>query len=112
MEILEKEIAKRGRVLPGNVLKVGDFVNHQMEAPLLSSMADEICSHYKKYGVNKVLAVEASGRLLNIDISAFVVMFDKACYGGRQLSEEEKLSAENIYDNVNTAAKEYSKRKR
>lgn len=55
---------------------------------------------------------ELCGRLLNIDISAFAVMFDKACYGGRQLSEEEKLSAENIYDNVNTAAKEYSKRKR
>lgn len=66
MEILEKEIANRGRVLPGNVLKVGDFVNHQMEAPLLSSMADEIFSHYKKYGVNKVLTVEASGIALAI----------------------------------------------
>lgn len=66
MEVLEREIAKRGRVLPGNVLKVGDFVNHQMDAPLLSAMADEICSHFKKYGVNKVITVEASGIALAI----------------------------------------------
>lgn len=51
-------------------------------------------------------------KLLHIDISGFAEMFDRACYGGRQLSEEEKRSAENIYDTVNTAAKEYSKRKR
>ena len=51
-------------------------------------------------------------KLLHIDISGFAEMFDRACYGGRQLSDEEKRSAEDIYDTVNTAAREYSKRKR
>lgn len=66
MLLLEQEIAKRGKVLEGNVLKVGDFVNHQMDAPLLSVMADEISGHFKEFGVNKVLTVEASGIALSM----------------------------------------------
>ncbi len=66
MQLLEKEIAKRGKVLPGNVLKVGDFVNHQMDSSLLCKMADEICKHFSACGVNKVLTVEASGIALSI----------------------------------------------
>ncbi len=61
MEILEKEIAKRGKVLGGGVLKVGDFLNHMMDVKLLSKMADEICAHYKNKNINKILTIEASG---------------------------------------------------
>ena len=66
MEILEKEIAKRGKVLPGGVLKVGDFVNHMMDVKLLSKMADEICAYYRHYNINKILTIEASGIALAI----------------------------------------------
>lgn len=31
MEIIEQEIQKRGKVLPGNVLKVNSFLNHQLD---------------------------------------------------------------------------------
>ncbi len=66
MELLEREIAARGKVLPGNVLKVGDFINHKMDVRLLSAMADEIAAHFKPCGINKVLTVEASGIALAI----------------------------------------------
>ena len=66
MKILEDEIAKRGKVLPGDVLKVGDFVNHKMEVPLLSQMADEVYNHFKDKGITTVLTVEASGIALAI----------------------------------------------
>lgn len=69
MELLEKEIAKKGKVLPGNVLKVGDFLNHQMDASLLCAMADEVCKHFFCYGINKVLTVEASGIALAVLIA-------------------------------------------
>lgn len=66
MELLEKEIAKRGKVLSGNVLKVGDFLNHQMDVDLLCAMADEIVEHFSACGINKVLTVEASGIALAV----------------------------------------------
>lgn len=66
MELLEKEIAKRGKVLQGNVLKVGDFLNHQMDVDLLCVMADEIVEHFSESGVNKILTVEASGIALAV----------------------------------------------
>lgn len=66
MELLEKEIAKRGKVLSGNVLKVGDFLNHQMDVDLLCAMADEVVEHFSACGINKVLTVEASGIALAV----------------------------------------------
>lgn len=61
MDILEREIEKRGQVLDGNVLKVGSFLNQQMDVALVMQMGEEIYKHYIDKGVNKVLTVEASG---------------------------------------------------
>ena len=66
MELLEKAIAERGKVLPGDVLNVGSFVNHQIDAVLLAAMADEVYKHFAGSGVNKILTVEASGIALAI----------------------------------------------
>ncbi len=61
MKILEDKILACGRVLPGNVLKVDGFLNHQIDVKLLKEMANELYNEYKNEGVNKVLTVEASG---------------------------------------------------
>ncbi len=61
MELLEKEIEKRGKVLPGNILKVGSFLNQQMDAGFVTKLAKEIYNHFKDKKVNKILTVEASG---------------------------------------------------
>lgn len=61
MELLEREIVKRGQVLPGNILKVGNFLNQKMDVALVGKMGEEIRKHYINKGVNKVLTVEASG---------------------------------------------------
>ena len=61
MELLEREIVKRGVVLPGNVLKVGSFLNQRMDVALVTKMGEEIFNHYINKGVTKVLTVEASG---------------------------------------------------
>lgn len=66
MELLEKEIALRGKVFDGGVLNVGSFVNHQIDTKLLAAMADEVRAHYSESGVNKVLTVEASGIALAV----------------------------------------------
>lgn len=61
MELLQKAIKEKGKVLPGNVLKVGAFLNNQIDVKLLAEMGKEIRSHFKDCEVTKILTVEASG---------------------------------------------------
>ena len=42
MELLEQRILSDGRLLPGGILKVDSFLNHQMDPQLLQAMAREI----------------------------------------------------------------------
>ena len=66
MELLKQEIIKRGKVLPGHVLKVGAFLNQQMDVALLSKMAKSIFERFKDKGITKILTVEASGIALAV----------------------------------------------
>ena len=61
MKILEDKILQHGKVLPGHVLKVDSFLNHQIDVSLLKEMANELFNEYKGAGVNKIFTVEASG---------------------------------------------------
>lgn len=61
MKILEDRIRQDGTVLPGNVLKVDNFLNHQIDPQLMDQMGAEFASHFKDAGITKVLTVESSG---------------------------------------------------
>ena len=58
---LEDRILAEGKVLPGEILKVGDFLNQQIDPELLMEMGEEIASLYKDAGVTKILTIESSG---------------------------------------------------
>ena len=58
---LEERILKEGRVLPGEVLKVGSFLNQQIDTALLTDMGNEIARLYGNAGVTKILTIESSG---------------------------------------------------
>ena len=58
---LEERILAQGKVLPGEILKVGDFLNQQIDPDLLMQMGDEIAELYKDAGVTKILTIESSG---------------------------------------------------
>ena len=58
---LEERILAQGKVLPGEILKVGDFLNQQIDPNLLMQMGEEIASLYKDAGVTKILTIESSG---------------------------------------------------
>jgi len=82
MLLLENKIKEYGKVLPGNVLKVDNFLNHCVDVNLLSEMAKEFYGIFSGCGVNKILTVEASG----IGIAAFTakefgcpMLFAKKC---------------------------------
>ena len=61
MELLEQRILSDGKLLPGGILKVDNFLNHQMDPALLQAMAKEWHRLFEKDGVNKILTIEASG---------------------------------------------------
>ena len=46
MEFLKKAILEKGKVLPGNVLKVGSFLNNQLDVKLIAQMADAIYEYF------------------------------------------------------------------
>lgn len=58
---LEERILKEGRVLPGEVLKVGSFLNQQIDTALLTDMGSEIARLFGDSGVTKILTIESSG---------------------------------------------------
>ena len=61
MKLLEERIRKDGRILGGNVLKVDNFLNHQIDVTLLGEMGAEWKRLYADAGINKILTIEASG---------------------------------------------------
>ena len=61
MKAMEKKILEEGKVLPGGILKVGSFLNQQIDTSFLGEMAKEFARLYANAGVNKVLTIESSG---------------------------------------------------
>lgn len=61
MKALKEKIKKDGRCLPGGILKVDNFINHQMDPILMKSAAVEFVRRFASEKINKILTVEASG---------------------------------------------------
>ena len=61
MNFLEQKILKDGKVLPGEVLKVDSFLNHQIDVNLLQKCGEEWYRLYKDAGITKIVTIEASG---------------------------------------------------
>lgn len=61
MRELEEKIAREGKVLPGNVLKVGSFLNQQIDTAFTMRMGEEVKRLFEGREITKVLTVEASG---------------------------------------------------
>ena len=68
MNFLEERIAKEGIVKPGNILKVDNFLNHQIDISLMEEMGREFKRRFQDKEITKILTIEASG----IAIAAFV----------------------------------------
>ena len=61
MDLLEQRILKDGIVLPGNVLKVDSFLNHQIDIDLIDALGAELKRLYADEKITKILTIEASG---------------------------------------------------
>lgn len=61
MQELKDRIAREGRVLPGNIVKIDGFMNHLVDTDLMRSIAREFARRFDLSKVTRVLTAEASG---------------------------------------------------
>ena len=61
MKALEDKIVREGAVLPGDVLKVGSFLNQQLDVPFILEMGQEIARLFRDERIDRILTIEASG---------------------------------------------------
>lgn len=94
MKELEERILRDGTVLPGGILKVGSFLNQQIDPSLLYDMAQELKRLYAGEEINKILTIEASG----IAIAALA-----GYVFGCPLVFAKKSKSRNVSDRVYTA---------
>lgn len=61
MKRLEEKILKEGKVYDGGILKVGSFLNQQIDSDFMMEIGEEISRLFKNENITKVITVEASG---------------------------------------------------
>lgn len=61
MKLLKDRILLDGKCLEGGLLKVDNFINHQMDPMLMKAMADEFVKSFAGDKIDKILTIEASG---------------------------------------------------
>ena len=61
MKTLKDRILKDGKCFPGGILKVDNFINHQMDPILMKYIGVEFVRRLDSTSINKVITVEASG---------------------------------------------------
>lgn len=61
MRMMEEKILSEGSVLPGGILKVGSFLNQQIDTCFLKEIGEEIAHLFSNDHVTKILTIESSG---------------------------------------------------
>lgn len=61
MKLLEEKIINEGIILDGDILKIDNFLNHQMDVELLDEMGKEFKRIFSDVNINKILTIESSG---------------------------------------------------
>lgn len=61
MKLLKDRILQDGRSLPGGILKVDSFLNHQLDPNLMYEVAGEFARRFSGVEFNKIVTIEASG---------------------------------------------------
>lgn len=61
MKKLEEKILRDGRILPGEILKVDNFINHMIDTDLFMEMGRDFYEAFKDSKITKIMTLEVSG---------------------------------------------------
>ena len=84
MKKMQEKILAEGKILPGGVLKVGGFLNQQVDIEFMREIGKEIAGLYKDDEITKILTIESSG--IPIAISAGFAMSVPVVYAKKNKS--------------------------
>ena len=113
MNFMEEKILDEGEVKQGHILKVGSFLNHQLDVAFLADVGKAFYDHFGGRGINKILTVEASGIAIACMTAQYLrvpVLFAKKSKS-RNLDDDIYTSVVHSFtydtDNVLTVSKRY-----
>ena len=105
MKLLKNRILHDGKSLAGGILKVDNFINHQMDPVLMKSIAVEFVRRFADLPINKIITIEASGIapaiMLGYLLELPVVFVKKAkpkTMGDMYVSEVHSFTKNRTYD--------------
>ena len=97
MQLLKEKILKEGRVKEGNILKVDNFLNHQLDIAFLNEIGKEFKKIFADVKIDKILTIEASG----IAIASIVAQhFDNVPVVFAKKAKSQNLDGECYTSNV------------
>ena len=96
MKLLEERIVKDGKVLPGDILKIDSFLNHQIDVQLMEAIGEEFYRLFEDTGPDKILTIEASG--------IAIAMAASKCFGYIPVVFAKKTTASNMSGEVYQAS--------
>ncbi len=99
MKLLEERIIQDGRILPGDVLKIDNFLNHQIDVRLMDQIGDEFYRLFKDTAPTRIMTIEASG--------IAIAMSTSRSFGYLPIVFAKKTAASNMSKDV-YQAKEHS----
>lgn len=66
MKQLKERILSDGKCFPGGILKVDNFINHQMDPVLMCEMVMELVRRFSGHRINKVMQSRLTETLRSI----------------------------------------------
>ncbi len=61
MKLIENKILEDGKIINNDILKVDNFLNHQIDLNIIDEYAKEVKKFFKEEKIDKVLTIETSG---------------------------------------------------
>jgi xanthine phosphoribosyltransferase len=58
MQMLREKILELGYVLPGDILNVNAFLNHQLDTELLVQIGKAFAGHFSSLDVTKIITIK------------------------------------------------------
>ena len=96
MEALKQRILQDGTIIDNRILKIDNFLNHQIDTELVLKMGEEFAKRLEGLSVDRIVTIESSG--IAVAFAASVAMGNKPLVFARK--KKSLLTAEDVYMTV------------
>ena len=93
MEALKQRILQDGTIIDNRILKIDNFLNHQIDTDLVLKMGEEFAKRLEGLSVDRIVTIESSG--IAVAFAASVAMGNKPLVFARK--KKSLLTAEDVY---------------